>query len=270
LVAITAPHRRLAPWLVGAWTLVACSLGGCANGRFVWEPPAECDDDDVAADDNSATPTDNQPPTAPVIAIEPAEPQAGEDLTCVIVEPSTDPDGDEVAYAYAWTAHGLDTNLTADTVPGAYTQQGEEWSCTVVAADGQAESPPAVATITIGVNVFEQVQSLSGGPSSVICEECEYTFDVTYTTISVEGVCSATCWVLYEDGTYPMGYSSAAGMILVYRADYYGGYVWYPWYYATLSGSHIDFVWDGYGYTSSGYWDIDGDTMTGLAINEEP
>ena len=67
-----------------------------------------------------------------------------------------------------------------------------------------------------------------------------------------------------------MAYSSVAGMIMLYRADYYGGYVWYPWYYATLNGSHIEFIWDGYGYTSSGYWDIDGDTMTGQAVNAEP
>ena len=105
-----------------------------------------------------------------------------------------------------------------------------------------------------------------GGPRRLAFD---YAFDVTYTTVSVTGTCSASCYILFPDDVYPMGYSPSYGMLVLYF-DYHGEVFWYPWYYAEVDGNHIDFWWDGYGYSSSGYWDVDGDSMTGQAVNEEP
>jgi len=245
------------------WALVLAGLlTACGPGRVVAPGGlAPCDDDDVAID--------NEAPLAPTVVIEPAEPTGADDLSCVIVEPSTDPDGDEVTYAYSWTVGGSPTNLSSDTVPDEYTGSGDEWVCTVVPSDGIAEGPPGEATIAIGANVFQQIQSLGGVTTEVPCDGCDYAFDVTYTTVSVTGTCSASCYILFPDDVYPMGYSPSYGMLVLYF-DYHGEVFWYPWYYAEVDGNHIDFWWDGYGYSSSGYWDVDGDSMTGQAVNEEP
>jgi hypothetical protein len=242
---------------------MSLTLTACNPGQMVFPGAgASCGDDD----DHESN---NQPPDAPTVTIDPAEPTGTDDLVCVIAEPSTDPDGDEVAYSYSWSVHGSPTNLGTDTVPGEYTGSGDEWTCTVVPSDGVDEGPPAVATIHIGANEFQQIQSLAGGPATVPCDSCDYAFDVTYTTVSVIGACSTSCYVLFADDTYSMGYSSGYGMLVLYF-DYQGEAFWYPWYYADVDGSHIDFWWDGYGYSSYGYWDIDGDSMTGQAVNEEP
>jgi hypothetical protein len=245
--------------LIVAW--ITPALFGCGPGQMVFPgAAAPCGDDDDST---------NQPPDAPTVTIEPAEPTGADDLVCVITAPSTDPDGDEVTYAYSWAVGDSPTNLSSDTVVGEYTGDGQEWTCTVVPTDGTAEGPPGEATIAISGNEFRQIQSLSGGPSSVDCPDCDYAFDVTYTTVSVTGSCSTSCSVLFPDGAYSMGYSSAYSMIVRYFS-YHGEAVWYPWYYADVDDTHIDFWWDGYGYSSYGYWDMDGDTLTGQAVNEEP
>ncbi len=246
-----------------AWMFLFCLGMSCTPGDVVVTEP----DDDAATDDDDLGP--NEPPGAAVIAISPEEPSGADDLVCMVVEEAVDPDGDAVTYLFAWTVHGSETNLVEDTVPGEYTVDGDEWVCTVTPFDGRDEGPVATATTSIGINVFEQVQELSGGPSTLECPQCDFTFDVTYTTISVQGACYYSCWVLFPDGVYHMGYSSEAGWIYLYTGNGYGEYTWYPWYYAQLDGNHIDFHWYGYYYVSAGYWDIDGDTLTGLATNTE-
>lgn len=246
-------------------TVIGLALGltACGPAEMVFPGAGEpCADDD----DSSST---NHPPEAPTVTIDPAEPTGADDLVCVIAQPSTDPDGDEVTYGFSWTVHGSPTNLTSDTVPGDYTGAGQEWTCTVTPDDGVDLGPAGVATVAIGANEFRQVQSLGGGPTEVVCDSCDYAFDVTYTTVSVTGACSTSCYVLFADDTYAMGYSPAYAMLMLYFS-YHGEAFWYPWYYAQVDGSHIDFWWDGYGYSSYGYWDVDGDTMTGQAVNEEP
>jgi hypothetical protein len=138
-----------------------------------------------------------------------------------------------------------------------------------VPSDGVAEGPSASASVTVGQSEFDLVQELSGVTSTDPCPDCEFTFDVTYTTVSQSGSCYLTCDFLFQDGDHTFGYSSAQGMVMVYFSYYqYGG--WYGWYYATFDGSRLDFYWNGHGYTQGGYWDVDGGTMTGLAINSEP
>ena len=47
------------------------------------------------------------PPTAPTVKILPENPDESHLLTCTIVEPSVDPDGDVVEYSYQWRINGV-------------------------------------------------------------------------------------------------------------------------------------------------------------------
>ena len=242
---------------------------GCGHGTLQLGDIRGDDDagDDDAGDDDSG---DNLPPSAPGVTIQPEEPSGGDALTCQVVDPAVDPDGDALTYRYAWLVHGNPTNLVSETVPADYTSQGDEWVCEVVAHDGQMDGPPGSASVTIGFNEFELVQSLEGGPASIPCPDCDFTFDVVYTTVSQTGSCDALCGFTFPDGVpIPMGFDESYGMIMMF-ISYYGYEGWYGWYYAYPSDDLIEFGWYGYGYTQQGYWDVDGDQMTGLAINSEP
>ncbi len=258
--------RSAAKILAPLGLVLLLGSGGCETGLLLLQGAGD-DDDSSPGDDDDVS--GNLPPGAPSVAISPEEPNGADDLTCEIVAPSVDPDGDEVTYAYGWTANGSPTNQASATVPGEYTVEGDAWTCTVVPSDGQAEGPSASASVTVGSNVFEQVQELSGVAATDPCPDCVFTFDVTYTTVSQTGSCYLTCDFLFPDGVHTFGYSSEYEALMIYLSYYvYSG--WYIWYYAALDGDHLEFVWHGHGYTQGGYWEVDGDTMTGLAINSEP
>jgi hypothetical protein len=96
----------------------------------------------------------NRPPGSPVVEISPSSPGANHPLSCRITEPATDPDGDEVLYAYAWSVDGAPSDETSDTVSSADTRQGEEWTCTVAATDGALAGGSGSDTVTIDVEAY--------------------------------------------------------------------------------------------------------------------
>lgn len=258
----------IAVFLCGvAWVLSGCERSGVmVGGNDDDGGDDDAGDDDAGDDDGGDDDGDNQPPTAPAVAIDPAAPEGADDLTCTITEPATDPDGDALTYAYAWTVDGTGTNQSAELLSGDYTEAGEQWACEVRAHDGTAEGPPGTAAVTIDQNEFLQEQALAGVPATDECPECDFTFDVTYTTTLVEGSCSVLCDYLFADGVYTLGFSSTQGMVMIY----WTGYGWNGWYYASLTDDRVDFHWYGKGYTQQGYWVLDGENMTGMAFNSEP
>jgi hypothetical protein len=92
----------------------------------------------------------NTAPTQPTVAIEPAEPEAGEDdLVCTVVVASTDDDQeDQIQYIVSWTRDG-NAYAGAAVVPAGETAAGEVWQCTVTATDGEATSDPASDSVTV-------------------------------------------------------------------------------------------------------------------------
>lgn len=94
----------------------------------------------------------NDPPNAPTVAIAPATPTTGDDLTVSFLTESKDPDGDTVSYAYRWLNDNVvQEELTEATVPAAATAKGESWSVLVTPHDGENEGPNAKAdAVAIG------------------------------------------------------------------------------------------------------------------------
>ena len=86
----------------------------------------------------------NTPPSAPVAALEPAEPTAPRGVSVAIKKPSTDRDGDAVVYRYAWSRSGIPAAIDGPTVPPATVRNGELWRVEVTPFDGEDEGERVV------------------------------------------------------------------------------------------------------------------------------
>ncbi len=91
----------------------------------------------------------NSLPGPPEVAIDPSEPLAGEGLQAVITVGASDPDGDSVHYTYTWTEDGVEVS-TADHIEEGITEADQTWQLSVIANDGDGDSEPAYAEVTIG------------------------------------------------------------------------------------------------------------------------
>ncbi|MES2645168.1 MAG: hypothetical protein V4850_37115 [Myxococcota bacterium] len=94
--------------------------------------------------------TINGLPTAPTVYIEPTSPVTTDTLVGILDGGAVDPEGDPVAYTWAWTRDGAATAYTTDTVPAAATTRGEVWEMTVTPNDGWGDGAPGTASVTIG------------------------------------------------------------------------------------------------------------------------
>lgn len=98
----------------------------------------------------------NHPPGPPMVSITPDNPVEGSALTCVIVEPSNDEDGDDVEYDFAWLVDGVawsggtDTqSWPGDSIRAGETLAGEVWTCVATPYDGTITGESASAQTTI-------------------------------------------------------------------------------------------------------------------------
>ena len=108
----------------------------------------------------------NGPPDAPVVAIDPAAPGSGDDLTLVFTTAAVDPDGDPLTYDIVWERDGVAAWSAAAPVPASETAKNERWSVRVRAFDGRVYGPEASASVTIG-NGAPTVTSATISPSAV-------------------------------------------------------------------------------------------------------
>jgi len=92
----------------------------------------------------------NSAPTAPIIEVAPAEPLVTDNLTCNIVHPSVDFDGDPVVYSYQWAKNGALTANTTSTLPASATSYGDQWECRTTATDGTGVSATATSAANVG------------------------------------------------------------------------------------------------------------------------
>ncbi|HMV65209.1 MAG TPA: hypothetical protein PKA64_00065, partial [Myxococcota bacterium] len=120
----------------------------------------------------------NRPPSAPGVAITPAQPVAGQALVCTIAE-STDADGDGVSYTIAWTHAGApyvgptqSSAYNGDTIPAGQVTAGT-WVCTVTPNDGADDGPDGAdsALVAVGVTWSGLLGDGGGNRTCVILED---------------------------------------------------------------------------------------------------
>jgi hypothetical protein len=91
----------------------------------------------------------NQAPSAPGIRISPESPTPDDDLRCQVAQPSVDPEGQSLSYQFSWEVDGQPTDQQTDLILTDQTSADENWTCIVVASDGQRESQPGLDTVQI-------------------------------------------------------------------------------------------------------------------------
>jgi len=157
----------------------------------------------------------NQPPTAPDVVINPAEPTTLDDLVAERTADATDPNkNDSLSYAYAWevraagaseTAWDTMDDISGATVPASMTEKGQSWRVSVTVSDGAevdtyemeqgvtiANSLPEVVSVRLspndGVDTFGTLTA-SASATDVDGDEVEidYVWYVNGTILDVEG-----------------------------------------------------------------------------------
>ncbi|MBI5548830.1 MAG: VCBS repeat-containing protein [Deltaproteobacteria bacterium] len=90
-------------------------------------------------------------PTAPEVALSPAQPKVGDPVKVVIQKPATDVDGDGLKYRYRYFVDGIPLSLatTLDTLPAQSARKRQVVTVEVQADDGTLLGPPAKAQATI-------------------------------------------------------------------------------------------------------------------------
>ena len=108
---------------------------------------------------------ENQSPTAPEIAIEPAAPSTLDELELVFVTDGTDPEGVKLEQAISWLKDGaVQWDLEGQSaVPASETAKGETWEVVVVSSDGLSD-PAIVRTGTTVQNSTPSLESVSLSP----------------------------------------------------------------------------------------------------------
>jgi len=106
----------------------------------------------------------NSAPTSPRIAVLPIHPIAAQDeLLCLLLQDSVDPDNDPVSYSVEWIVDGTSypdgnssagwtgpttTTIDSDTVPAEDGEADQDWTCSMAASDGTAAAA-AQRTVTL-------------------------------------------------------------------------------------------------------------------------
>jgi formylglycine-generating enzyme required for sulfatase activity len=91
----------------------------------------------------------NSVPTAPVASIVPEAPQTEDAILAIMVTPSTDDEGDEVTYTYAWARDGVDVGIGSTSVTASETAKGQVWTVSIAGSDAMSTGPPGTASVEI-------------------------------------------------------------------------------------------------------------------------
>ncbi len=94
----------------------------------------------------------NSAPTQPTVTVtNPAH--DSDDLVCA-ASGSTDADGDEITYSYAWQKNGVDqAGQMTNTVSADYTSVGDTWKCIATPSDGTDNGPAGEYSVVILADV---------------------------------------------------------------------------------------------------------------------
>ncbi|MGC4122091.1 MAG: hypothetical protein QM765_47430 [Myxococcales bacterium] len=91
----------------------------------------------------------NTAPEAPHVVVLPAEPGTQDAILGAVDKPATDADGDKLAYRFTFEKAGKKVDAVADGREVRGLKKGEVYQLEVIASDGEADSPPANASVTV-------------------------------------------------------------------------------------------------------------------------
>lgn len=124
----------------------------------------------------------NTAPTPPVVRISPSAPTDADALTCAVITPPVDVDGDVVALTWSWTVDGaLVPGATTATLPAAMATTGQVVRCEVEATDGALSS-------ALASSLEVAIQDPANPPAPVISPPPTFS-NLTAHTLS--GACDA-------------------------------------------------------------------------------
>ena len=201
--------------------IVGCCLGlGCASGPGVELPltspelspmvPVEVDvleftpgDTDVAQPSDTDIGPLREPPSTPLVTIQPPFPTSGDDL---YVEIDAGPHTDDLVYEIKWLVNGEVWDVNVDAVPADLTERDDTWLVEVVASNGHTVSAPGAATTTIlnappvvfGVGIEP---SLPRADNDLNAQFACADLDGDETAASVQWMRNGTVMVIEGDGT---------------------------------------------------------------------
>lgn len=226
-----------------------------------------------AAGEASAT-IANTAPGAPTVAISPSAPEEGEDaLVCAVETEADDADGDALSYTIswsldggAWTGTASTTTRTGDTVAASYTTEGDVWTCSVVASDGEDLGAAGTDSVTV-----EEDEDLVGTPIDPHAIELSGELEYDYAGFAVaivpdldddglnEVLVGGRCMNRYDGDPY---YEGVAYLVLGSTIEEEG----------SMSLADADYVFesdesdDHLGSSVAGLDDIDGDGVGDFVI----
>ncbi|HJN78054.1 MAG TPA: hypothetical protein QGF58_29340, partial [Myxococcota bacterium] len=94
--------------------------------------------------------TEPLPPETPSILLGPTDPTTAEDLIATVIDPVTDPNGDDVTLVWRWFRDQIEVpEANSKVLPADLTARGESWMVRVYASDGDLDSDSATASVTV-------------------------------------------------------------------------------------------------------------------------
>jgi hypothetical protein len=110
----------------------------------------QADDGEIQGPSASAKATVvNTPPEAPKASLLPLDPRKGDLLEAGLAAAATDADGDKLTYRFSLLRDGKKVPASAEGRELAGLKKGETYELEVVASDGEADSPPARAKVSV-------------------------------------------------------------------------------------------------------------------------
>ncbi len=185
----------------------------------------------------------NTAPGAPTVDIDPASPAEGvDDLVCTASVDASDADNDIMDYLVSWTVDGVaysdaETSIfTGDTVPLADTSEGQLWTCSMTAEDGEDTGGSDSASVTVAGCPYGGAAACPGTSCADVLASGTSTGDGEY-WIDPDGGGALNVWCdMTTDG---------------------GGW--------TLAVVASDDAVDTWTYTNRRYWDVNTTTFGSLA-----
>jgi hypothetical protein len=145
----------------------------------------------------TVTQTMNGRPSAPGVSFDPASPTTLSDLRAVVAPASTDPEGSDVTYTFAWTEDGAPSLVTGDLVLSSDLDKGEEWRVTVVATDADGFAADPVSASVVVANSLPTAPGVSIAPASPTqAEDLVCAVDAPSTDADADAVTYGFAWEL--------------------------------------------------------------------------